>query len=45
MDFVELKAFIGLLILAGVYKSHNEATQNLWNEQMGRQIFRATVFE
>jgi len=37
MDFVELEAFIGLLILAEVYKSHNETTQN--SERANRSTY------
>ncbi|XP_019135160.2 piggyBac transposable element-derived protein 4-like [Larimichthys crocea] len=40
---VELWAFISLLILAGLYRSWNEATQSLWAEHTGRAIFRATM--
>lgn len=43
LDIVELEAFIGLMILAGVFKSNNESIENLWNEQNGRHIFRATM--
>ncbi len=37
----EMQAFVGLLILAGVCKSNNEATRSLWDGEMGRAIFRA----
>nr|XP_033472352.1 piggyBac transposable element-derived protein 4-like [Epinephelus lanceolatus]XP_033472354.1 piggyBac transposable element-derived protein 4-like [Epinephelus lanceolatus] len=43
VDVEELWAFIGLLILAGVYRSRDEATQSLWAEDTGRSIFRATM--
>ncbi|KAI2647909.1 PiggyBac transposable element-derived protein 4 [Labeo rohita] len=39
----EMQAFVGLLILAGVCKSNNEATRSLWDSEMGRAIFRATM--
>lgn len=39
----EMQAFVGLLILAGVCKSNNEATRSLWDGEMGRAIFRATM--
>ncbi len=39
----ELRAYIGLLILAGVYRSRNESTSSLWDEQNGRTIFQATM--
>lgn len=31
------------MLLAGVYKSHNESTESLWDETKGRPIFRATM--
>ena len=31
VDIVELEAYLGLILLSGVSKSHNEATENLWN--------------
>jgi len=43
LDNVELNAYIGLLILAGVYKSNNEALENLWDNSKGRPIFRAVM--
>lgn len=43
VDTVELRAYIGLLILAGVYRSRNESTFSLWSEKSGRGIFRATM--
>ncbi|CAM4571666.1 unnamed protein product [Leuciscus chuanchicus] len=43
VDWVDLQAYIGLLLLAGVYRSHNEATRSLWNADTGRGIFRATM--
>lgn len=43
MDLVELDAYIGLLILAGVHKSNNENLENLWHEKKGRIIFRETM--
>lgn len=39
----EMQAFFGLLILAGVCKSNNEATRSLWGSEMGRAIFWATM--
>lgn len=38
-----LDAYIGLHLLAGVYRSCNEATDSLWNASTGRNIFRATM--
>ncbi|KAL1399592.1 hypothetical protein pipiens_008089 [Culex pipiens pipiens] len=43
MDLVELEAFIGLMILAAVFKGNKEALEGLWAEEMGRPIFRATM--
>ncbi|KAL6465104.1 hypothetical protein MHYP_G00252370 [Metynnis hypsauchen] len=38
-----LDAYIGVLLLAGVYRSSNEATDSLWDASTGRNIFRATM--
>lgn len=38
-----LDAYIGVLLLAGVYRSCNEATDSLWHASTGRNIFRATM--
>ena len=43
IDEICFQAYIGLLILAGVYKSHGESTKSLWNEETGRAIFGATM--
>ncbi|XP_029905255.1 piggyBac transposable element-derived protein 4-like [Myripristis murdjan] len=43
VDMPELKAFLGLLLLVGVYHSRREATQSLWEAQTGRPVFAATV--
>lgn len=43
IDSVELSAYIGLLLLAGVFKSCNESTESLWNAETGRAIFRSTM--
>lgn len=40
---IELEAYLGLTLLAGVYKSHGENLEQLWNEKDGRPIFRATM--
>lgn len=39
----QLRAYFGLLILAGVYKSKDESLQNLWDKELGRPIFAATM--
>lgn len=43
IDSIELQAYIGLLLLAGVFKFNNESTESLWNAEKGRHIFRATM--
>ena len=43
VDNISIKAYFGLLLLAGVYKSHGEALENLWDDLKGRPIFRATM--
>ncbi|XP_054639996.1 piggyBac transposable element-derived protein 4-like [Dunckerocampus dactyliophorus] len=35
----ELRAYIGLLILAGMYRSRHEATSSLWDIKTGRPMF------
>ena len=42
MDEIDLRAYIGLLILEGVYRSRGEATCSLWDAESGRVIFHAT---
>ena len=39
----ELNGFLGLLFLAGVYRSAGEATEELWDISDGRQIFRSVM--
>lgn len=43
IDSTDVRAYIGLLILAGVYKSKGESSSGLWDEQTGRAIFRAAM--
>uniref|UniRef100_A0A3B3DQJ5 PiggyBac transposable element-derived protein domain-containing protein n=1 Tax=Oryzias melastigma TaxID=30732 RepID=A0A3B3DQJ5_ORYME len=43
MDEIDLRAYVGLLILAGVYRSRGEALASLWEPECGRAIFRATM--
>ncbi len=38
VDWTDMEAFIGLLILAGVYHSNNEALPSLWEAETGRAI-------
>lgn len=39
----ELQAFLGLLILAGVYRSQGESIKSLWSEGTGQAIFLAAM--
>ena len=32
----DMKAYMGVLIMAGVYRSRNESTSNLWDAESGR---------
>ncbi|XP_052360982.1 piggyBac transposable element-derived protein 4-like [Oncorhynchus keta] len=43
MDATDLRAYLGLLILAGVYRSRGEAAASLWDAESGRTVFRATM--
>ncbi|XP_064809134.1 piggyBac transposable element-derived protein 4-like [Oncorhynchus masou masou] len=43
MDSTDLRAYVGLLILAGVYRSRGEAAASLWDAESGRTVFRATM--
>ena len=44
LGIAELRAFLGLLILAGVFKSGRENLASLWaSDGTGRDIFRATM--
>ncbi|KAF0043668.1 hypothetical protein F2P81_005005 [Scophthalmus maximus] len=43
MNETDLRAYVGLLILAGVYRSRGEAAVSLWKAEFGRAIFRATM--
>lgn len=40
---IELRAFFGLLLLTGVYRSRDECTKSLWSEDIGQAIFPATM--
>ena len=42
-DWTECEAFIGLLLLAGVYRGNQEALEELWSRKYGRPIFVATM--
>lgn len=43
IDLVTLRAYFGLLLLAGVYRSKGECMTELWDDKRGRPIFRATM--
>lgn len=43
IDDTTIRAYFGLLLLAGVYRSRDEATRSLWDGETGRNIFRATM--
>ncbi|XP_026175349.1 piggyBac transposable element-derived protein 4-like [Mastacembelus armatus] len=43
MDETNLRAYMGLLTLAGMYRSRGEATSSLCDAEHGRTIFRATM--
>lgn len=43
MDWIDLQAYVGMQIFAGVYHSSKEATANLWHAESGRTIFRASM--
>ena len=43
VDKVEMRAYIGILILAGVYRLRHEATCGMWDAKTGRAMFRATM--
>ncbi|XP_057681693.1 piggyBac transposable element-derived protein 4-like isoform X1 [Corythoichthys intestinalis] len=39
----ELRTYLGLLILAGIYKAKHEPTISLWDKESGRPIFSKTM--
>ncbi|XP_054639964.1 piggyBac transposable element-derived protein 4-like [Dunckerocampus dactyliophorus] len=39
MTAQEMRTYLGLLILSGLYKSRHEATSSLWNKTTGRTFF------
>ncbi|CAM4570235.1 unnamed protein product [Leuciscus chuanchicus] len=43
VDSTDIRAYMGLLILAGVYRSRGESTRCLLDDRSGRAIFRATM--
>ena len=43
VDEVEMRVYIGILILAGVYRSRHEATRGMWDAKTGRATFCATM--
>lgn len=43
MDGTEFDAYLGVLLLSGVYKSNHEAVRSLWNPYYGRPIFASIM--
>jgi len=43
VNWTEFEAFIGLILLAGVYRSRNQALTNLWDAETGCLIFQAVI--
>ncbi|CAI5643297.1 unnamed protein product [Oreochromis niloticus] len=43
MGRVEFRAYVGLLVLAGMYRSRGEACESLWDGESGRSVFRAAM--
>ncbi|CAJ1081215.1 LOW QUALITY PROTEIN: piggyBac transposable element-derived protein 3-like [Xyrichtys novacula] len=43
LDATEFQAFLGLLILSGLFRSKGESTASLWGPKNGRAIFGATM--
>ncbi|XP_070773707.1 piggyBac transposable element-derived protein 4-like [Enoplosus armatus] len=43
VDPVNIEAYVGVLILCGVYRSRNESASSLWDADTGRAIFPATM--
>ncbi|XP_060792618.1 piggyBac transposable element-derived protein 4-like [Neoarius graeffei] len=43
LDETDLDAYFGVLILAGVFRSKGEATESLWHEETGRELFRSIM--
>ncbi|KAL4009583.1 hypothetical protein ACER0C_003435 [Sarotherodon galilaeus] len=43
MGRVEFRAYVGMLVLAGMYRSRGEACESLWDAESGRSVFRAAM--
>ena len=43
VDRTELEAYLGLILLAGVYRARSEPVINLWNRESGRPIFNSCM--
>lgn len=43
LDVVTMRAYFGVLLLAGVYRSKGEDITELWDDHNGRPIFRAAM--
>lgn len=43
-DFEYLEAFIGWVLLSGVYICHNESIESLYDTTTGRNALKTTIF-
>ncbi|XP_054861049.1 piggyBac transposable element-derived protein 4-like [Amphiprion ocellaris] len=43
MDRTWLRAYLGLLILSGIYRSRGEACESLWDPNTGRPLLRSSM--
>lgn len=43
IEAVEMRAYFGLLLFAGLFRSSGESMKELWDDELGRPIFRATM--
>lgn len=43
VNFQELKQYVGLVLLAGVYRGSKEPISHMWNKRSGRPIFSETM--
>lgn len=43
VDWTDVEAFIGVLILARAYRSNNKTLSSLWEDETGRAIFLAVM--
>ena len=43
IDLIELRVFLGLMILRGVFRAAGECTDELWWPEHGRAVFGRTM--